>query len=103
MEQSDMKNRKTPYKCHVFVCVKSRNGERKSCADADAGEIRSALKDEIKDRDWKRVVRISSSGCLGVCETGPNVMIYPQGIWLSQVKPSDVPEILKIVEQSIGQ
>ena len=98
-----MKNRKTPYKCHVFVCIKSRNGERKSCGDGDAIAVKSTLKEAVNARGWKNEVRISDSGCLGLCETGPNVMIYPQGIWLAQVKSTDVPEILKIVEESIRQ
>ena len=98
-----MKTRKTPYKCHVFVCTRSRNGEEKSCADGDGAAIKAMLKEAAKDRGWKNIVRISESGCLGVCNLGPNVMIYPQHIWLSQVKSSDVPEILNIVAQSIEQ
>ena len=93
-----MKSRKAPYKCHIFVCLKSRGGERKSCGDGESAEIKSLLKEEINDRGWKGKVRISESGCLGVCGVGPNIMIYPQAIWLTQVKPSDVPEILKTIE-----
>ena len=98
-----MKARKTPYKCHIVVCVKSRNGERKSCGDGDAAEIKAALKEEVNERGWKGSVRVSESGCLGVCGVGPNVMIYPQGTWLAQVKLSDVPEIIKTVEQLVGE
>jgi len=98
-----MKNRKTPYKCHLFVCTRSRNGEQKACADGDSSSIKLMLKDIVNDRGWKGVVRISESGCQGVCSLGPNLMIYPQGIWLSQIKPSDVPEIVKIVEEYLDQ
>jgi (2Fe-2S) ferredoxin len=96
-----MKSRKTPYKCHLFVCTRSRNGEEKSCADGDSTAIKSMLKDAINERGWKGIVRVSESGCQGVCSVGPNVMIYPQGNWLTQVKPTDVPDILNIVEQCI--
>ncbi len=96
-----MKERNTPYKCHVFVCTRSRNGEEKACADADSTSIKAILKDEINDRGWKGKVRISESGCQGVCGVGPNIMIYPQGRWLSQVKQSDIPDVLKIIEQQI--
>ncbi len=98
-----MKARKPPYKCHVFVCTKSRGGERKSCGDGESADIKALLKDEINDRGWKGSVRVSDSGCLGVCGVGPNVMIYPQGTWLTQVKQSDVPEILKTIEQLLNQ
>lgn len=98
-----MKSRKTPYQCHLFVCVKSRGGERKSCGDGASADIKAALKDEINQRGWKGKVRVSESGCLGVCGVGPNIMIYPHGTWLTQVKPSDLPEILKTVEQMINE
>jgi (2Fe-2S) ferredoxin len=98
-----MKSRNTPYKCHLFVCVKSRGGERKSCGDADSGDIKALLKDKINELGWKGKVRVSESGCLGVCGVGPNIMIYPQGVWLTQVKQSDVPEILETVEQLLNE
>jgi (2Fe-2S) ferredoxin len=102
-EQSRMKSRKTPYKCHIFICRNARGGERKSCGDSGEADIKARLKDEINERGWKGKVRVSESGCLGVCEVGPNIMIYPQGIWLAQVKSSDVPEILNTVEQLLSE
>ena len=93
-----MVKKESPYQCHLFICVKSRNGERKSCGDGDNPELKVVLKDEVKSRGWKGRVRVSDAGCLGLCETGPNVMIYPQKIWFSEVSLSDTPEILKTLE-----
>jgi (2Fe-2S) ferredoxin len=98
-----MKQRETPYKCHLFVCVKSRSDGRKSCGDCGSPEIRARLKDEIKNRGWKGKVRVCESSCLGVCNLGPNIMIYPQKIWFSDVKMDDVPEILSSVEGLVNQ
>ncbi len=97
-----MTKKETPYKCHLFVCTKSRGGIRKSCGDHTNPELKAILKDEVKNRGWKGIVRVSDSGCLGVCPAGPNVMIYPQKIWLDDVRLDDVPEILRIVEQVIA-
>lgn len=96
-----MKQRISPYKCHLLVCTKSRQGEKKSCGDNRASDLKAAIKKEIKTRDWKGIVRVSDSGCLGVCASGPNIMIYPQKIWLSAVSPADLPEIIQIVESII--
>ncbi len=92
----------------LFVCLggtigsssplKSRNGEKKSCGDSVDPKFKSMLKDEIKDRGWKGLVRVSESSCLGVCATGPNIMIHPQNIWLSAVNRGDLPESLQIVD-----
>jgi (2Fe-2S) ferredoxin len=98
-----MKQHETPYKCHVFVCVNSRGGERKSCGDGDNPGLKAILKDEIKNRGWKGLARVSDSGCLGLCESGPNIMIYPQGIWFAEVTLDDVPEILQTLEKILTE
>jgi (2Fe-2S) ferredoxin len=97
-----MKKQETPYQCHLFICVKSRGGERKSCGDGGNPELKSALKIEVKKRGWKGKVRVSDSGCLGTCPEGPNIMIYPQKIWLSDVTMGDLPEIIGLVGELIG-
>ena len=91
--------RETPYVCHVFVCTNDRRGVRKSCADGDSPALRAALKGKIADRGWKPRVRVSQSGCLGLCAQGPNVVIYPQKIWFSQVGMGDIPVILQKIEE----
>jgi len=88
----------SPYLCHVFVCINDRKGARKSCADGNSSEIRRLLKEEIANRGWKPKIRISQSGCLGVCDSGPNVMLYPQQDWFSGVHVNDVPKILNRIE-----
>jgi len=88
----------TPFTCHIFVCSNCRDDERKSC-DHNGARIAKSLKCEIKDRGWKGRVRVSKSGCLGVCDDGPNVMIYPQGLWYKNVAQDDVEGILSSVEE----
>ena len=85
----------SPYVSHVFVCVNDRHGKRKSCADGDSPKVRKALKQAIYDRGWKGRIRVSQCGCMGLCAEGPNVILYPQRIWFSGVRPSDVDTILE--------
>jgi len=89
----------SPYVAHVFVCTNDRDGKRKSCADDNSPLIRSKLKDEINEKGWKGKIRISNSGCMGVCAQGPNAMIYPQKIWFSEVFPGDVDNIVSTLER----
>lgn len=84
----------SPYLCHIFVCTNDREGKRKSCADGKSPLVRKALKEEVADRGWKKYVRVSQSGCLGLCAKGPNVILYPQKVWFSEVSQDDVGEIL---------
>ena len=87
--------KKTPFKCHVFICVNDRQGQRRSCADDGGLEIRALIKEAVKARGWFAPdVRVSQSGCLGLCEGGPNVVIYPQGRLFCGVALDDVDRVV---------
>ncbi len=96
-----MEQKTTPYKSHIFICRKSRADGNKSCGNLGNPELKSVLKDAVKERGWKGIVRVSESSCFGVCAAGPNIMIYPQKIWLTKVALEDVPEILQIVGECV--
>ncbi len=97
-----MKESPSPYACHLFVCVNDRHGERKSCADGVGTELKDLLKKQVEERGWKGRVRVSTSGCMGLCAQGPNVMVYPQGIWFSAVTPQDIGRILQKIQDLLG-
>jgi (2Fe-2S) ferredoxin len=93
-----------PYKCHVFICVNDRGGTRKSCADGNSKEIAARLKEAAKARNFPPgEVRISQSLCLGLCESGPNVLVYPQRIWFHGVTVDHIDCILGAVEQALRE
>jgi len=94
--------KESPYLCHIFVCTNDRNGKRKSCADNDSRLVRSKLKEDVNNKGWKGKVRVSQSGCLGLCAKGSNVIIYPQNIWFAVVVPEDVEEIISAVQDIVS-
>jgi (2Fe-2S) ferredoxin len=93
----------TPYIAHVFVCTNDRGGERKSCADGNSQPLKEKLKEAVEAKGWKGKVRVSTSGCMGVCGEGPNVMIYPQKLWFSEVSPDDVEAIVSEIERLMAE
>jgi (2Fe-2S) ferredoxin len=94
--------KKTPYKCHVFVCINERQGERKSCGGGNSKETRRLLKAAFRERGWSKTdVRVSGSLCLGLCDEGPNVVVYPQQLWFSGVTVDRVDEIVSEVEKHL--
>jgi len=90
--------RESPYAAHVFVCTNDRGGERKSCADDNSELVKATLKRVVEERGWKGKVRVSMSGCMGLCATGPNVVIYPQKVLFTGVSPDDVESIVSAIE-----
>lgn len=85
------------YTRHIFICTNRREeGDPKgSCAQKGSEEIRDIFKKELHARGLKTKVRANKSGCLDVCEHGPNVVIYPEGVWYSHVSRDDVVEIIE--------
>ena len=89
----------SPYIAHVFVCTNDRQGVRKSCADNNSALTKAKLKAIVNERGWKGKVRISTSGCMGLCDKGSNVMIYPQRVWFSGSLPDELDEIVSTIER----
>lgn len=93
----------SPYVTHVFVCTNDRGGKQKSCADNDSPSVKARLKEAVHEKGWRGKVRISTSGCMGLCAKGSNVMLYPQRIWFSGVLPEDVDGILSDIEGFVAE
>lgn len=84
-------------KYHVFVCTSSRiTGQQKGfCHSKDAVGIVQAFMEEIEGRGLTDDVMITNTGCFGICQQGPIVVVYPQGVWYKEVSVDDVPEIVE--------
>jgi (2Fe-2S) ferredoxin len=80
---------------HVFVCSQQRppGHPRGSCAAKGASSVLQALWAEQQKRNAYDQVAITYSGCLGPCDGGPNVLVYPEGVLYRGVTAADVVEI----------
>ncbi len=91
-----MNAEKVPYQRMIFVCTNaSHDGERPVCSEGRSEEVLKAIKEEVKKRGLKGKVRALKSGCMDLCEKGPNVMIFPDNILHSGVTPGDVPTLIE--------
>lgn len=85
------------YSHHLFFCCNVREGERTACNDdGNAEQLRGHAKDRIGEWGLKGPggVRANTAGCLGRCEEGPVVVVYPDAVWYRCQSESDVDEIL---------
>lgn len=100
-----MNKQPTPYLCHIFVCtnIRETNPENPGCGAKGGGALKDKLKTAVNARGWKGKVRVSTSGCMGLCGSGPNVVLYPQGIHFSAVSEADLPAILDTIDQLLPQ
>lgn len=83
-------------KCHIFVCTSSRaNGQQKGfCHTKEGVGVMSRFMEEIEERGIGGEVFLSNTGCFGICEKGPVVVVYPDNVWYGSVTADDVTEIL---------
>lgn len=82
---------------HIFVCGKCKPAKHpQGGGKADKpGDLRAALKKEIKRLGLKADVRANDSGCLDQCDDNPVVVIYPQAIWYGRVTVADAERIIQ--------
>jgi len=52
------------------------------------------MEEELKKQGLENEVKVVRTGCFGLCEAGPIMVIYPEGAFYSHVQPADVPEIV---------
>jgi (2Fe-2S) ferredoxin len=80
---------------HVFVCSQSRppGHPRGSCTQRGSGEVIQAFWNELKKRNLYEDIAVTYSGCLGPCDSGANVLVYPEGVLYSNVTVEHVPVI----------
>ena len=99
-----MNRERVPYKMVVFCCTNRRENSDKPCCGGRGGEtLRALLKSQAEERGLRGKVRVSQSGCLGQCPHGPNIMVFPQGVWFSATTEADVPAILDEVERLLQE
>ncbi len=84
-----------PFRFHVFVCEQQKPEGVPCCAGRDSGRVLEALRREVHARGLEDEVQVTSCGSLGLCEHGPNLVVYPEGTWYSGVTPADVPELVR--------
>lgn len=84
------------YDKHIFICTNQRvNSERPSCGEAHGMELVKAFKQEIRDRGLNVDMRAQKTGCFDICESGPSVVVYPEGVFYGHVQIGDVQEIVE--------
>lgn len=86
---------------HVFVCVQARPpGHPRGACQAKGGmALAQAFLAELQKRAAYDTVTVTQAGCLGPCDTGANVLVYPEGVLYGRV---DVHDVAEIFDQHFG-
>ncbi len=75
------------YRSHVLICGGT------GCTSSKSLLIKDEMISELKRLGIHNEVQVVMTGCFGLCEQGPIMIVYPEGTFYSKVKISDVKRI----------
>jgi len=84
-----------PCRLHVFFCRQQKPGGLTCCAERGAAASLKALQSEIIAQGLDEEIQVTTSDSLGMCGRGPNLLVYPEGIWYHGVTPEAAVEIVR--------
>ena len=76
------------YRSHVLVCGGT------GCTSSGSAKLIERFEEQLKEKGLDKEVKVVRTGCFGLCEAGPVVIVYPEGTFYSRVKEEDVDEIV---------
>ena len=76
------------FRAHVLVCGGT------GCSSSGSAELIKRFEEQIAKNGLDREVKVVRTGCFGLCEAGPVVIVYPEGTFYSRIRPDDVDEIV---------
>ena len=77
------------YRAHVLVCGGT------GCTSSGSAELIERFEKDLAEKGLDKEVKVVRTGCFGLCEAGPIVIVYPEGAFYSRVKVEDVDEIVE--------
>ena len=85
-------NASSKYEKHILVCGGT------GCTSSGSPKIIEKLEKELAEKGLTDKVQIVKTGCFGLCELGPIMIVYPEGAFYSRV---DIDEIPRIIDEHI--
>ena len=71
-------------RAHVLICSGS------NCISRGAKSLRDEFEDNLTRLGIRDEIKLVNTGCVGLCEQGPFVIVYPEGVFYSQIKNKDI-------------
>jgi len=73
----------------VLICTGA------NCLSSHSLEFKKKLEEEIEKRGLQEEVNLVGTGCMGPCQLGPVMIVYPEGSFYVKLKEDDVPRIVE--------
>lgn len=77
------------YRSHVLICGGT------GCTSSKSDKLQEKFEKLLVEKDLDKEVKVVRTGCFGLCEAGPIIIVYPEGAFYSQINIEDVEEIIE--------
>lgn len=86
----------TYYTKHILLCTNQKAAGKQCCANSGGEEFFNYMKSKLLELELHGPgkFRVSRSGCLGRCGSGPCIVIYPEGVWYTYSSFADIDAII---------
>ncbi len=74
-------------RAHVLICSGS------NCVSRGAKTLSAEFEEHLARLEIRDEIKLVNTGCVGLCEQGPFVIVYPEGVFYAQVKAKDIKTI----------
>lgn len=75
------------YKYEVLICRDT------GCSSNHADQIQDRFRELVAEHGLEKEISVKRTGCMGFCEAGPMVVVYPEKTFYARVKLDQVDEI----------
>lgn len=77
------------YRSHVLICGGT------GCSSSGSLTFEDKFTAAMEKHDLNKEVKVVKTGCFGLCEAGPIVVVYPEGAFYSRVSDEDITTIVE--------
>ena len=76
------------YQYQILVCSGA------GCISSNCQAVRDALVKALEGVNLHERVLVTETGCIGTCDLGPVMVVLPDGVFYTHLKPADIPAIV---------
>jgi NADP-reducing hydrogenase subunit HndC len=77
------------YRMHVLICAGA------GCISSNCKEVKKQFEIELQKHRLEQEIKVVETGCIGSCDLGPVMVVYPEGVFYQKVRPEDVGTIVE--------
>ncbi|HPC48326.1 MAG TPA: (2Fe-2S) ferredoxin domain-containing protein, partial [Deltaproteobacteria bacterium] len=77
------------FRSHLLLCGGT------GCHASGSVEVKKALLAELDKRGLTEEIKVVETGCNGFCAMGPIMVVYPDGVMYTLIRPEDIPQLVE--------